>query len=121
MSDRHRILADTDFWSRLEYELSGWFRTSGSNTLGGYWCDGFMPKSARNTKEGVEVQGTAWIEEGRTSRGQFAFVLSIPQKLLLRYANNAVLMVKDIDVERRRLQLALASGTSMGAERREEL
>jgi len=118
MSDRHQILADTDFWSRLEYELSGWFRTCGDNALGGYWCDGFVPQSASNTKEGVEVQGTSWIEEGRGSRGQFAFVLSIPQRLLFRYGSNAVLTVKDIDVEHRSLQLALAPGTGVDAEGR---
>ena len=37
MSDRHQILADRHFWLRLEYELSGWFRTCGDNALGGYW------------------------------------------------------------------------------------
>ena len=116
MSDRHQILSDTDFWLWLQFELSGWFRTCRNNALGGYWCDGFVPQSARNTKEGVEVQGTAWVEEGRKSHGQFAFVLSIPQRLLLRGRSNAVLVVNDVDVQRRSLQLALVPGASVCAE-----
>ena len=112
MRDRHEILSDADFWSRLEFELSGWFRTCGDSALGGYWCDGFVPHSARNTKHGVEVQGAAWIEEGRKSHGQFAFALSIPQRLLLQRRNSAVLVVNDVDVQNRKLQLALATGVN---------
>lgn len=110
MSDRHQILSDTDFWLKLEYELSDWFPICGDRALGGYWCDGFLPESARNTNAGIEVQGAVWIEEGRKSHDRFEFSLSIPQRLLFRRRNNAVLVVNDIDVQRRRLQLALTAG-----------
>jgi hypothetical protein len=115
MSDRHQILADRNFWLRLEYELSGWFRTCGDNALGGYWCDGFMPHSARDTKNGVTVDGIAWIEE-RKGQKQYAFSLAIPQRLLFRRRRSAVLVVTGIDVQHRQLQLAMAPGTSANTE-----
>ncbi len=107
MSDRHQILSDVDFWSRLEFELSGWFRTCGDRALRGYWCDGFIPRSAHNTKDGVEVRGAAWIEEGHKWHGQYAFSLAVPQRLLFRRRNSAVLVVMEVDVQHRKLQLAL--------------
>lgn len=116
MSDRHEILSDADFWSRLEFELSGWFRTSGDSGLRGYWCDGFIPRSAHNTKGGVEVKGAAWIEEGHKSHGQFAFSLAVPQRLLFRRRNSAVLAVMVVDVQHRKLQLALVPRGQQGPE-----
>ena len=116
MSDRHQILSDVDFWRRLEFELSGWFRTCGDHALRGYWCDGFIPHSAHNTKDGVEVQGVAWIEEGHKWHGQYAFSLAVPQRLLFRRRNSAVLAVMEVDVQHRKLQLALTAGADRQAE-----
>ena len=112
MSDRHQILSDDHFWSRLEFELSGWFRTCGDRALGGYWCDGFMPMSALNTKTGIEVQGLAWVVDGHESHDQYKFSLEIPQRLLSRRRGGAVLVVKGVDVQHRELELALAPGMS---------
>jgi hypothetical protein len=108
VNDRHQVLADKEFWLALEFSLSGWFRTCADRSLGGFWCDGFLPHSANDTKHGVDVYGNAWIVDGRKVQREYAFVVSIPQRMLSRRRNDIRLTGVDIDVAHERLQFAVA-------------
>jgi hypothetical protein len=109
---RHDILADERFWLTLEFDLSGWFRTCADPAFGGFWCDGFVPHAARNTRSGIVVEGAAWIVDERTGQRQYAFTVEIPQRMLSRRRDRFVLTVIAIDVARGLLQLAVAPGAS---------
>jgi hypothetical protein len=91
----------------LEYGISGWFRDCGDKSLGGFWCDGFIPESARDTKEGVEVSGIAWIAQGPDSQDKFSFVASIPQRMLGGRRAEAAIGDLMIDVARQELRLSV--------------
>jgi hypothetical protein len=54
VNDRHEVLKDSQFWLVLEFGMSGWFRSCGDKSLGGFWCDGFIPESASNTNTSLE-------------------------------------------------------------------
>jgi hypothetical protein len=112
MSDRHQILSDEKFWLALEYKLSGWFRTSGNRSLGGLWCDGFLPHSASDTKNGIDVHGDAWIGDGRREQQKYSFVVSIPQRMVGRRRSDVALTDIDIDVEQERLRFAVEPAAS---------
>ncbi len=108
MSDRDDILKDAEFWSVLEFGLSGWFRTCGDRALGGFWCDGFTPESSRNTKEGIEVTGIAWIVDGKKSQHKCTFTASIPQRMLSRRRSGAAIRDLVLDLDHQQLAFSVA-------------
>ena len=126
MSDRHQILSDTAFWTRLEYDISDWFQFSGGDAFRGFWCDGVIPYSARNTKTGVEVEGIAWIVEKdksqidkrRKSQGPYAFVAEIPQSMLSRRRSDILLTVTNLDERQRKICFSVTPAARAGAEAR---
>jgi hypothetical protein len=107
VNDRHEVLEDAQFWLMLEYGMSGWFRDCGDKSLGGFWCDGFIPESARDTREGVEVSGIAWIAKGRDSQDKFSFVASIPQRMLGGRRAGAAIEDLTIDLARQDLRFSV--------------
>ena len=107
MTDRHEVLQDAQFWLMLEYGMSGWFRDCGDKSLGGFWCDGFIPESAQDTKEGIEVSGIAWIAKGRGSQDKFSFIASIPQRMLGGRRAGAAIGDLMIDLSRQELRLSV--------------
>ncbi len=107
MNDRRDILQDVAFWNALEFGLSGWFRTCGDHALGGLWCDGFSPVSARNTKEGIDVSGTAWVVEGQKSHHQCSFTVSIPQRMLARRRSEIEIADVVLDLDHRRIAFSV--------------
>jgi hypothetical protein len=107
VNDRHQILADRKFWLMLEYGLSGWFRTCGNRALGGFWCDGFIPEAARDTREGIEVSGIAWIVDGRKTPHKCSFTAAIPQRMLARRRDDAVVSELTLDLSRKDLHFAV--------------
>jgi hypothetical protein len=115
VNDRHQVLTDKEFWLMLEFNLSGWFRTCEDRSLGGFWCDGFVPYSATDTKHGVDVRGNAWIADGQKSQREYAFVVSIPQRMLSRRRSDVALTGVDVDVAHKRLRFAVESAAHSGA------
>jgi hypothetical protein len=107
VNDRHEVLEDAQFWLMLEYGMSGWFRDCGDKALGGFWCDGFTPVSARDTREGVEVSGIAWIVKGRESQDKFSFIASIPQRMLGGRRADATIGDLTIDLASRELRVSV--------------
>jgi hypothetical protein len=106
--DRHEVLKDDNFWLVLEYGLLGWFRTCGDKSLGGFWCDGFIPTFARDTKDGVEVVGTAWIVDGGRSQHRCSFTAAIPQRMLAGRRATFLIAELALDLNRKDLRLAVA-------------
>jgi hypothetical protein len=82
VSDRNRIIADQEFWTRLEFEATGWLAASDDSATKQFWIDGFIPDTAENTKRGIDVRGIAWVDDGARSQHPFQFVVSVPQKML---------------------------------------
>src|SRR5690349_6931798 len=108
MIERHDILHDKEFWLQLEFKASGWLTTCDDPHLRGFWIDGFSPGLARNTKSGLEVEGTAWVM-GRTT-GEYQFITVLPQKLLHRRNPAFVIDGLSFDEGHRTLRIVLASG-----------
>ena len=104
MSDRHDILEDRQFWLVLEYSVSGWFRTCGDNSLGGFWCDGLIPESARCTSDGIDVSGVAWIVDSRSQQHRCSFTAAIPQRALARHRNQMAILNLTLDIDRKELR-----------------
>jgi hypothetical protein len=107
MNDRHEILKDKEFWLMLEYGMSGWFRTCGDNSLGGFWCDGFIPMTALNTKEGIEVSGTAWVVDGRDFQHKCSFTAAVPQRMLAKRRDEPLIGDLVLDMNRKELRFSV--------------
>ena len=107
MNDRHEVLKDRQFWLTLEYGMSGWFRTCGDDSLGGFWCDGFIPESANNTRDGIEVLGVAWVVDGRSSQHKYAFTAAIPQRMLARRRDELAIGELTLDTNRKELRFTV--------------
>jgi hypothetical protein len=113
VSDRHEVLKDSQFWLALEYGMSGWFRTCGDESLGGYWCDGFIPASANNTRDGIEVSGVAWVVDGRGVQHKCSFKAAIPQRMLSRRRDQVEIGDLTLDMNRKVLGFSVCqSGES---------
>lgn len=82
MNDRGQIIADQEFWTRLEFEATGWLAASNDSATKQFWIDGFIPDTAQNTKRGIDIRGIAWVSDGSRSQHPFQFVVSLPQKML---------------------------------------
>ena len=96
MNDRDQILTDEEFWTRLEFESSHWLEISEDKALRSFYIDGFIRELARNTKRGLEVQGTAWVGQGGRMQWQFQFVVSLPQKMLSR--RNSKFQIENLEL-----------------------
>jgi hypothetical protein len=107
VKDRHEVLEDAQFWAMLEHGISLWFRDCGDQSLGGFWCHGFIPESAQDTREGIEVSGIAWIAKGRDSQEKFSFVASIPQRMLGERRAGAAIGDLMIDPARQELRISV--------------
>jgi hypothetical protein len=108
MIKRDEILTDREFWLQLEFVASGWFRTCDDHARRGYWIDGFLPQVARNTKFGVEAEGTAWVVDGAGHQTEYQFIADLPQKLLHRRAPDFVIEALSLDEAHRTLRIELA-------------
>ncbi len=107
MSDRHEILNDQEFWTRLEYDASHWLQSSSDKDLRRHWVDGFIPTNATDTKRGLSVEGVAWVMgEGEC---EYRFSASIPQKLLRGRRDKYEIESLSLDKTHHLLELVVAS------------
>jgi hypothetical protein len=111
MHDRHAIIEDTDFWSRLEYAATAWLAESGEKRLRRYWIDGFIPETAKNTQRRTDIDGIVWLGEGSRGQHEYRFVASVPQKLLHRPAQFHIDSIV-IDETQKQITLSLLSPSS---------
>jgi hypothetical protein len=83
-------MKDPIFWTRLAYTACGWLREADDKSLRRLWIDDFMPESVTDTKNGIDIEGTAWVGDGPAKRVQhpYRFTVSVPQKMLQRRRNN---------------------------------
>ncbi|MFO1458948.1 MAG: hypothetical protein U1G08_06025 [Verrucomicrobiota bacterium] len=105
-NERHQILQDRDFWSRLEFAACRWLAASNDPRISRLWIDGLLPESITNTRLGTDVEGVAWLTNGNTQQA-IRFVASIPQKLLQSNRETVVLYSFHLDEERRLLELTV--------------
>ena len=110
MSERHPILDDTEFWTRLEYSASQWLENSSDEPLRRFWVDGFLPDTATRTNTGIDVEGTAWIGIGGRRQDQYRFTASFPQKMLERKGAGFAIERLSLDEVRQTLQISLMPG-----------
>jgi hypothetical protein len=75
-------MKDATFWTRLAFTACGWLREADDESLRRLWVDDFIPESATDTKQGVDVQGTAWVGDGPRVQHPYRFIVSVPQKML---------------------------------------
>ena len=109
VSDRHQILDDKDFWTRLEYDASHWLESSDNTTLKRLWIDGFLPEFSTGTKRGADVEGMAWVGIGGREQYQYRFVVSVPQEMLHRSTQTFSIERLSIDEAKQILQIDVAS------------
>jgi hypothetical protein len=108
VNDRHEVLEDEKFWLALEFGLSGWFRTCGDKSLGGFWCDGFIPESVNNTRDGIEISGVAWVVDAQDSQHKCSFVAAIPQRMLSRRRDEVAIDELELDLNRKKLSFSVS-------------
>jgi hypothetical protein len=104
---RHAILKTPSFWTKLEFEMSGWLAQSPNSDYRKYWIDGFEPDSIENTRSGAVVFGLVWMAIGSRSQEKFHFSLSIPQVLLYRLQLVHQITSVLIDEPSRRIEITL--------------
>jgi len=108
MIDRHHILTDQEFWTRLEYDASRWLETSNARELRRYWIDGFIPTNAMNTKRGIDIEGVAWVGQGGRTQYEYRFRASVPQKLLHGHSQNFEIESLSLDEDQHLLEVVVA-------------
>src|SRR5579859_2668116 len=108
MSDRHQILNDRDFWTRLEFVASRWLETSDDLELRRFWIDGFLPETAKDTRFRVDVEGMAWVGDGPRKQSQYRFTVGLPQRMLHRRTPGFVIERLSLDEGNQVLQIELA-------------
>lgn len=106
--NRHQIMQDSLFWTRLAYHACGWLQDSGDESLRGFWIDDFRPESAAGTKRGADVEGTAWVGDGPRTLSPYRFIASVAQKLLHRQERNYCIEQLVLDKANRTLQMQIA-------------
>ena len=112
MKSRHRIYEDRDFWSRLEFALTGWFSSLDDKSFRHYWIDGFIPDGITDTQYGVDIEGVAWVGTGGRDQSAYRFVASIPQSLLSRLNSQFEFDEVAIGPSARELQLTIRRKTT---------
>jgi len=107
ISNRHQIMKDPLFWTRLAFTSCGLLRESADKSLRGLWIDDFLPESATDTKHGVDVEGTAWVGDGSRAMHPYRFVVSVPQKMLHHRRDSFSIERFDLDEEQHTLQVEI--------------
>jgi hypothetical protein len=108
MSDRHEIIDDKEFWTRLEYDASRWLEGLEDKTLRGLWIDGFLPDGIKDTKHGIDVEGTAWVGDGPRKQNQYRFVVSIPQRMIHHHRETYTISQLVLSEAQQTLQIEIA-------------
>ncbi len=107
MINRLEILNDQDFWERLEFHVSRLLGSSSDKALRRFWIDGFIPNSATNTRRGLDVEGAAWVVDGRGDHS-YQFVTSIPQNMLHKRTRDFEIESLTLDCDRAVLRLIIS-------------
>lgn len=100
-------MKDPLFWTRLAFTGCGLLRASADKSLRGLWIDDFLPESATDTKQGVDVEGTAWVGDGPRAMHPYRFVVSVPQRMLSRRRDGFSIERFDLNQERHTLQVGI--------------
>jgi hypothetical protein len=108
INERHHILNDQNFWTRLEFVASRWLETSDDRNLRRFWIDGFLPEIARNSSFGIDVEGVAWVGDHFRRQWQYRFTVAVPQKMVYRWKIPFVIERLSLDEENQTLQIELA-------------
>jgi hypothetical protein len=108
-SNRHQIMNDPLFWTRLAYGACGWLQEAEDESLRRFWIDDFLPESATDTKRGVDIEGTAWVGDGPRVQHPYRFIVSVPQKMLHRRGQNFSIEEFVLDEAKQTLQLQIVS------------
>ena len=75
MQGDHAILKDDDFWLRLEFAASGWFRQHSDPEMRKHSVDGFVLGFANRKKHHVEVDGYVWLKGEIGERWRFLAII----------------------------------------------
>ena len=108
MNERHQVLNDQDFWTRLEFVASRWLETSDDRNFRRFWIDGFLPEVARNTSFGIDIEGVAWVGDHFRHQWQYRFTVALPQKMICHWKIPFVIERLSLDEGNQTLQIELA-------------
>lgn len=114
-SNRHQIIRDALFWTKLAYSACGWLRASEHMSLRRFWIDDLLPESVTNTKLGLDVEGTAWVGDGPKDMSPYRFIVSVPQKMLHRSPESFTIESLVLDEVQHTLQMEIVHGSSSAA------
>ena len=115
MAERHQIMNDREFWSRLEYDTCRWLENADDRNLRHFWIDGFSPDTVINTQRGLQVGGVAWVGECKgTKQHAYRFVASVPQKLLHRHRQSFVIEKLSFDTGHQFLEVVIGERKRLG-------
>jgi hypothetical protein len=73
-----------------------------------FWIDGFIPRSSKNTKYGIDVIGSVWVVDGQDQQS-WSFVLHVPQKMLFKRIEEFIYSLDLFGVEEKKLEITLES------------
>lgn len=107
MKKRDYVLIDDEFWRTLEFKLSRCLSASEDLRKRQYWCDGFIPETSVNTKNGVEVVGKVWMVNDKRDT-MWDFLATFPQSLLYRTITRYQFKVLEFDPNQSRLVLEIS-------------
>jgi len=107
MNARHAIFQDREFWSHLEFTLTGWLADHEEKDLRRFWIDGFIPEGIKDTKYGADVEGKAWVGTSAREQSAYRFVASIPQSLLARTNREYRLSEVHLNPENRQIEFTI--------------
>jgi len=63
---------------------------------------------ARDTKDGIEVSGIAWVVDGRSTQHKCPFTVAIPQRMLARRRSDVLIVDLALDMNRKVLTFSVA-------------
>lgn len=116
MKSRHAIFEDRDFWSHLEFALTGWLAEQAEKDLRHFWIDGFIPDGINDSKYGADVEGEAWVGTSAGGQSAYRFVISIPQSLLHRTTRKHCFTKVQLNPEMRELEITIQRTTNNAAQ-----
>lgn len=73
-----------------------------------FWCDGFIPEVAKDTKDGIDVSGIAWVVDRRSSQRKYSFTAAIPQRMLARRRGGTLISNLTLDMNRKELRFSVS-------------
>jgi hypothetical protein len=112
MNPRHAIFEDRDFWSHLEFALTGWLADQDVKEFRRFWIDGFIPEAIKDTHFGVDVEGKAWVGTSAREQSAYRFVASIPQSLLALKNRTYRIAEIELNPEAKRLGITIEKESS---------